>query len=552
MIDIVSSNHIRYAPGLSINYPGIVTINNAVFKNADWLGPLNSKNTDKSDYFSYSTEALPYIMKKQNKVLVLGAGTGDQVEQALNRNAEEIIAVEQDRALTSLLTEKADEVRFSPYNQKGVNLKSITPRTYLMKSESKFDLIVLPIIGSFGGSSGLFALQEQYILTKEAFNNMWQRLNDKGIISIITYIDYPYQKPIKILATIAEVLQDEGISELTNYIAAIKNWNTISIAIKKSKISTNESERIRKFCKKMNFDPVILPNINAEEQRRYNKLQDETFYMYIAQILSSHKDREKLYSQNAFNIKPATDDQPYFSQFLQWKSIPQMIELFGTESVPFFEIGYLLLYITFAQIVLLAIILIILPLFKLGWCGGNKVWSLIYFSGLGIGYMFIEIIFIQRFTLYFGNIVYSAAAVISLMLIASGVGSFVSQRYNAIYRNLMVVIGIIVLLLLIQLIFLSPILELTIGFDLLLKIIFTALLIIPVAFLMGFPFPIGLRLVSHANTAHVPWAWGINGSVSVISAVLAAIIAVELGFFWVMVFATTAYSLSLIISFKRV
>ena len=137
------------------------------------------------------------------------------------------------------------------------------------------------------------------------------------------------------------------------------------------------------------------------------------------------------------------------------------------------------------------------------------------------------------------------------MLIASGVGSFISQRYNAIHKNLLVTISIVVLLLILHLIFLSPILKLTIGFDLSLKIFFTALLIAPVAFLMGFPFPLGLRLVSHTNAAHVPWAWGINGSISVISAVLATIIAVELGFVWVMIFAALAYILSLIVNLKK-
>ena len=102
-------------------------------------------------------------------------------------------------------------------------------------------------------------------------------------------------------------------------------------------------------------------------------------------------------------------------------------------------------------------------------------------------------------------------------------------------KNLIVIIVVVVLLLLFHLLFLSPLLNLTIGFDLSLKILFTALLIVPVALLMGFPFPLGLRLISQTNATHVPWAWGINGSVSVISAVLATIIAVELGFIWVMI-----------------
>jgi len=137
------------------------------------------------------------------------------------------------------------------------------------------------------------------------------------------------------------------------------------------------------------------------------------------------------------------------------------------------------------------------------------------------------------------------------MLISSGVGSFVSQRYSAINKNIAMVSGIIILLITFHLIFLSPLLKLTIGFSLPLKIAFTALLIVPVAFSMGFPFPLGLRLVSQNNISYVPWAWGINGSVSVISAVLAIIIAVELGFVWVMIFAVGSYSLALAINIRR-
>lgn len=563
LIDIVSSQHIRYAPGLSIKYPGLVSINNVAFKNGNWLGPLSSQNADTTNYFSYSTTALPYIMNKRNRVLILGAGTGKQVEHALKQNVKEVIAVEPDKALTNLLSDAFTINGSSTYNQKGVSLSSISPRTYLMKSKSTYDLISLPIIGSFGGSSGLFALQEQYILTKEAFHSMWQQLNDNGVISITTWIDYPYRNPLKLIASLAEVLERENKNPI-EHIAAIKNWNTITFAIKRATLKGEEIKVIREFCKKLNFDPVILPDIKADEREKFNRLQDKSLYLLIDRILASPEEREKVYSEYPFNIKPAVDDKPYFSQFIQWKSIPQIIELFGTGTAPFFEIGYVLLYVTFAQTVLLSIILIVLPLIKLGSKGGgppsliptsrdgraSKTWSLLYFSGLGLGYMFIEIIFIQQFTLYFGNVVYAAAAVVSLMLISSGVGSFISQRYSAINKNIAVVSGIIILLITFHLIFLSPLLKFTIGLSLGLKIFFSAVLIVPVAFSMGFPFPLGLRLVSQNNINHVPWAWGINGSVSVISVVLATIIAVELGFVWVMIFAVGAYSLALLVNLR--
>ncbi len=138
------------------------------------------------------------------------------------------------------------------------------------------------------------------------------------------------------------------------FIAAIKNWNTITFAIKRSPFNDEEIKIIREFCNKMNFDPVILPGIKADEREKFNKLQDKSFYLLIDRILASPEEREKLYSEYLFNIKPAVDDKPYFSQFLRWKSISQLSEFFGNRSVPFFEVGYILLYLTFIQIVIFA------------------------------------------------------------------------------------------------------------------------------------------------------------------------------------------------------
>jgi hypothetical protein len=551
LIDVVQSSHIRYAPGLSIKFPGTVSLNNAVFNNGNWYGALVPFKKDSTDYFNYTTEYFPYLISKRKDVLILGAGTGRQIISAIKSNASTITAVEQNKAVTKLLMNELAWEADSIFNRKEVLPQNISPRTYLLKTPAKFDLISLPVIGSFGGSSGLFALQEQYDLTKEAFSEMLGRLNNDGLITISTWIDYPYRKPLKILSTVTEMLYDRGIKNADEFVAAIKNWNTITFAIKRTPFNNEEIKIIRDFCNMMNFDPVILPGINADEREEFNKLQDKSFYLLIDRILASPEEREKLYSEYPFNIKPAIDDKPYFSQFLRWGSISRLTEFFGNQSVPFFEVGYILLYLTFIQIVILALIFIILPLFKLGWKTGNKSWALVYFSGLGIGYMFIEIIFIQRFTLYFGNVIYAAAAVVSLMLISSGFGSLVSQKLQAKPSRLVGIIFIIIISLIIHTIFLSFLLKTTIVFTLPVKIVFTTLLIAPSTFLMGMPFPLGLRLLSERNDNQVPWAWGINGLFSVISVVLATIIAIELGFVWVMILASGAYALSLFINIKK-
>jgi hypothetical protein len=186
----------------------------------------------------------------------------------------------------------------------------------------------------------------------------------------------------------------------------------------------------------------------------------------------------------------------------------------------------------------------------LGWKDTNKLRVLLYFSGIGIGYMLVEIVLIQRFILYFGNPIYSAAAVISSMLICSGIGSFFSSRIYLRKRNLEAIVILIILLLSLQTVFLTSILRVTINFPLEVKLFLSFLFIGPVSFLMGFPFPMGISVLSARNEKQIPWAWGINSSFSVISTVLAVIIAVELGFTWVMLFASVAYLLPITANLK--
>jgi len=562
LIEIVTTPYLRYAPGLSITFPGVVSVENAAFNNGEWVGPLISTKDDSLNYLLFTTENLAFSTDKRKDVLVLGSATGRQVNIALLNDAERIISVEQNKALINLLVGKLASKVDNILNDKSVRPQNISPRTFLLSTKQKFDLIMLPVVDAFGGSSGMYALQEQYLLTTESFDEMLNALNRDGAVSITTYIDYPYRNPIKIAATFAEVFEKRKIENPADYIAAIKNWNTITFLIKKDPLASGEIDSIRSYCQIMNFDPVLLPEIAEYEREKFNRLQDISLYSMLDKILHSKEEREKLYSEYPFNIKPATDNQPYFSQFLQWKTIPLLADLFGKQSVPFFEVGYLLLYLTFIQIIVLAIALIVFPLFKLGFKGNNpsaliglggtsKLRTLLYFSGLGTGYMFIEIILIQRFTLYFGNVIYAAALVVCLMLVSSGFGSLVSQKITPKPYRVFLIISVIIISFIIYALFLSGWLRTTIGFSLTAKIILSFLWIAPPAFFMGMPFPLGLRLLSFSNNSQIPWAWGINGVFSVVSAVLATIIAVELGFVWVMVFAIGGYLMVILSNVRR-
>jgi spermidine synthase len=544
-IQTISSAALRYAPGLSLTAQNAQTVKTAVFLNGNWFGPLVQRNRSDTDFiFDHATLALPYIMAKRERVLVLQSGTGIDVVYAFSRGAKKVVSVEPNAEILSLLKNElsidSDSLFYNPL----VEIHNLDPRTFLMIDTSHYDNISLPMAGSFGGSTGLNALQEQFVLTKEAIRETWQKLNSTGVISISSWMDYPARYPLKILATMVEVLDDMGIQHPENHIAAIRSWGTASFVMTKSPLQREEILNIRNFCEQMWFDPLVLPRLIPGERVQYNEFQDSSFFQSVDMLFSSA--RSQLYSGYDFNIEPATDDKPYFSQFIKWGHFKRLATVFGNR-LPFFELGYVLVMVTLIQILVVSFVLIALPLFKLGWKGKNRFRVFLYFGGIALGYIFVEIIFIQRFILYFGQPVYSASAVITSLLVFSGFGSYLSAYFQQSARRMWVALSSIVLILFAYSFILTPLLQQTVNAGLAIKLLIIFFLTAPLAFLMGIPFPSGISHLSKTNSLQIPWAWGVNGCISVMSTALATVVAVELGSSWVMVFAALAYCLPLLV-----
>lgn len=548
LVQVLSADALRYAPGLSLAFDKEVPVRSAVFNNGDWFGTVEPGNAkDSFHLLDYTTMALPYVLKKRNTVLLLNSGTGLQLSLALHHGASQVDAVEPHRAVTDLLLNELAGDNDSLCYRPGVTMHVTEPRSFLSAAKKKYDLIQLPIVGAFGGGVGLYALREEYSLTKEAFSKMWGLLEDDGVISITTWMDYPFRNALKITATLAETLDDAGIKEYHSHLAAIRSWGTITFLLKKSPYSAADTSAAREFCNNYFFDPLLLPGLKTGERMVYNGMSDSGFFVYTDALLSGN--REKLYNEYNFHIRPATDDKPYFSQFLRWKSLPHLAGAFGSQNVSFLELGWLVSALTFLQISLLAVLLIVLPLFKKGWRGGNKGWTLLYFSGLGAGYMLLEIVLIQKFILFFGNPVYAAALVICVMLLFSGAGSYYSSRLLPTRPVMKKILLIIFLLLMLYAFILSPVLENIAGLSDGFKLIISLFVIGCPAILMGMPFPLGLRAQAVAEEKNVPWAWGINGCMSVISAALAILLAAEVGLSAVIMLAAIAYAISMLSMF---
>ncbi|MDR4989171.1 MAG: hypothetical protein RG741_10080 [Bacteroidales bacterium] len=543
LTEVATSPALRFAPALSLRFSGEVPVKKNVFVNADHFGVIpHAVNSRERHILDHTTQAMPWRMRDRDRVLMLNAGEGAPLAHAFTQNPLHVDAVIANRDVVNMMKTGFVEETGGLFLHEDLSIHTVEARNFLAsRKPQNYDLILLPQQYAFGGTAGINALRENYSMTLEAFMLMWDHLEPDGVIAVTTWLDYPSRVSLKLLATLVETAVNKGVEEPKQHIAAVRSWGNITFVLKKSPITAAEIENIRAFCEELFFDPLLLPGITEEVRQRYNMLGDTGLLYYVDSILRGDT---QVIGDYSFMISPATDNKPYFSQFLKLGRLRELSDVFGGDQLPFLELGYLIVLVTLAQSALLALIFIILPLLRLRKSHRRKTGTLLYFGALGIGYMFVEIILIQRFVLYFGQPVYALSAVISTMLIASGAGSLLSGRLPATPRMPAIFGIIITALLMAYTLFLTPVLQWTIAFPLAVKILISLLLIGIPSFFKGFMFPLGIRFLSGYDAGQVPWAWGINGSVSVISTSLAMLLAVEAGFQTVMGVAVLCYTVA--------
>ena len=549
-LEVVESQALRYAPGVSLNYRGAIPAQPGVFNDGEWIGSMiDARDSSAFAVLRHSTSSLPYRIGNTSRVLVVGSGAGSELLLARAYEAETIVGIEMNRRLVELVEQKH---RFADGENRGAMIVA-EARSYLARDTSLYDLIIVPILeGQTASAAGTQALFENYLFTVESFQTMLNRLSDGGMLVIHTWMTFPPRAPMKVITTMFRALRNAGIEQPAQNIVAIRSWGAFTALAARSPLTPEQMQAVRTFCDTLGFDLAYLPNIRQDEVNRHHQLDRP--YLYDAAMALIEGSEEALYRAYPFHIAPATDDRPYFSHFVRWESVPYLMRTYGSRETPFFELGYFLLIVTLAQLVVLSFILIVLPLLlrrKERSPRRSMARTLLYFGAIGIGYMIVEIVMIQKFILFLGHPIYSVSTIIAVLLISSGIGSAVSGRIAAFRPNILKIalIGIVALLSLYA-VALPSILSGLLQFDFGWRLFLTALLIAPAGFLMGFPFPLGLTKFARISPSLVPWGWGINGYCSVVSASLAVLIAMEFGFSLLLFAAMIAYIVAFIVSVR--
>jgi spermidine synthase len=548
LLTLVESSQVpfRYAPGLSLAAVTEPPEQIGIFMDGDALNVITrfSEDTEKLAHLDMVTSALPYHLRQLQNALVLGGGAGSDILQALNYSVPDISAVELNPQVVELVRERA-EFSGRLFDRDDVDIHIGEARSFVARSSRTFDLIQIPILDSFSSSAtGLYALNESYLYTVEALQEYIKHLSPAGYLSMSRWVKLPPRDILKLFATAVEALKGLGVSDPGSHLVMIRSWQSSSLLIKKSPFIEAEIAAVRKFCNKRLFDLVYYPGMQAHEANRFNILLVPYFYQGAARLLQ--EDPNAFIERYKFNIAPATDDQPYFLNFFKWQTLPEIIRLKGQGGMIFLESGYLILVITLVQAVFASLILILLPVLfrthekvqKTAW---NRPRIALYFLAIGLGFIFLEIAFMQKFILYLGHPLYAAAVVLAIFLVFAGMGSQFAQRkrFHAIWPVI-----IILILGVLQLIASGIMFNLLIGLAVPMKVLVAVVVLGPLAFCMGMPFPLALTEIGADAEDLVPWAWAVNGCASVIAAVLATLLAVHFGFAVVVMISLVLYGIA--------
>lgn len=541
-LEVVRAPAQRFAPSLSLQYRHEPPLRDVLYSNGEYFGTLLGRGAaGEAHILDHTTRALPYALRQPASVLVLGARTGNDVSHALSRGVTRITAVEPQLQVNRLLEHRHPEWTDALYLDPAVSVHGDSVRSYLARrGEAARDLVVLPVLGAFGGTAGVDALGERYDLTLEAFHAIWAGLADDGMIAVTAWHDQPPRVTLRLVATWRRLLDELGIMERQAHIAAVRSWGTATFLLSKSAIAPEERGRLRDFAEALGFDPLILEELRPAERERFNRVTDRSYFSDLDTLLAG--DPAVLYGRYPFDVAPTTDDRPFFSRFVPWRSLPELWRTHGERQLPYLELGSMLAGVTFVQIVLVAVALIVLPLVRIGWRGARRRWTLLYFSGLGLGYMSFEIVLIQKLVLYLGQPVYSTAAVLATLLICSGAGSLSSSRLAASGRAPALCGSFAAALVLFYALALMPVLGLSMAWPVAAKAAAVFALLAPPAFVMGMMFPLGLRRLAGASDSHIPWACAIDSCLSVASTALATLVALGAGFGAVMLLAAAGYA----------
>jgi hypothetical protein len=459
----------------------------------------------------FDVTSVGYQLRTPQRVCIVGAGGGRDILSALKAGATHVDAVELNGHIVDALSGPFREFSGDVYHLPGVHSVVGEGRSFLSHSEGGYDFIQISLIDSWAATAaGAFALSENYLYTVEALQLYLQKTSPHGIVSISRWMSGDRQLEGARLAELASrALALEGIADAARHVVVFQAWDVGTFLISRAPFDDALMERLDAIGEERGF------------RRRWPVPKDTDHDTVVASVMI---DGSGKYAKEGLDLSASTDDRPFFFQ---------TVSLFGKVDPEYFatlsnnEHSVALLRMLLWMMSALTVVLFFTP-FAFGgrvkrspelWYGSA------YFLCIGLGFMLVEVPWMQRFVLYLGHPSYATTVVLTSLLLGAGLGSMAAARASLakVRRWGLFVPAALILVSYV----LGPLFSATLGLSFLARVVISAAVLVPTGFLMGFPFPLGM---ASYREEHKPWLWAINGAASVLASVFSLALSMQVGF----------------------
>ncbi len=494
--------------------------------------------------------ALANVLRPHGTFAIIGPGGGVDVLRAVANGSPSVTGIEINPIIaTTIMRGRYADYAQHLYDRPEVHIHVTDGRSYLRSTPEQFDVVQMTLVDTWASTAaGAFALSENNLYTVEAFREYFNHLKPGGMIAITRWEFRHPREALRVVSVAMEALHSLGVANPARNIIVASQGSLdedgipVVVLAKKTPFTDEEENAVAAHCDRYEaLDPLYLPTAPGN-----NPFSD---------LIGSNNPYAYARSY-AYNVSPVTDNAPFF--FFTLKAAQILGERGLRHGIDWkVNLGVLVLLLVLVISAVAVIIFLVLPLLLKGIAHQSPL-PLLYFVAIGLGYILVEIAFIQRFVLFLGHPTYALTVVIFLLMVSSGAGSLTSRRW--LPRTEMVWIPLIaVLAALVSYVFFLPgQLAALVGTSFEARLLISAVLLIPLGFVMGMPFPTGLRALAAIASGKsragqecadnaVEWAWAMNAAASVLGSVLAMVIAIQFGLTVTLACGGAAYLLALVL-----
>jgi hypothetical protein len=400
-------------------------------------------------------------------------------------------------------------------------------------------------------AAGAFALSENSLYTVEAFREYFEHLKPDGMVAITRWEFREPREALRVVSVAMQALHELGIENpARNFIvvsqgALDEDGIPVVVLAKKSAFSAEEEAEVRAHLIR---NPALAVLYLPSDPK------GNPFSALIAR-----NDPNTFAKEYPYNVAPVNDNAPFFFFTLKLDTLLHHRGLYrGIDWKVNLGVVVLAMVLVISFVAVLAFLVI--PLALRGGRGQDRPVRLLYFVAVGLGYILVEIAFIQRFVLFLGHPTYALTVVVFLLLLSSGAGSLLSRKWVAQTRRAWLPLAFIAGVLLLYVFILPGLLNALVGLPFEAKLLVSAALLVPLGLAMGMPFPTGLRALASIPAPEFPaadgevqenaveWAWAMNAGSSVLGSVLAMVIAIQFGLNVTLACGAVAYLIAILLS----